>query len=233
MGQDIAKEGSAEDDHLDHVDLIEDAKFYKNATLDYQNAYEVLHVQQVELQSKYSTQSYLMEKALAAIKAAKAEVQQWHQEFLDAKCDCQSEIESAVSRAVEQYQVQLSTAQSSLQAQDCEHQLAIQKLQDKIQSMEVLLSSQVNLLSVGVSPSHDGVGLCSEVFNFMLGTVNKQRGMAWYDSQDQAFSFQKQVRFEDETSSLDLKPHITSAPAPKVSTPHHTSSWYVKLKSYF
>ena len=96
----------------------------------------------------------------------------------------------------------------------------IQKLQDKIQSLEVSLASQVNLPLVGVSQSYDGVGLHSEVFNFILGKVNKQRGLAWYDSQDQAFSFQKQVRFEDGTSSPDLNPHITSGPTPKASTPH-------------
>ena len=101
MGQDIMREGSAEDDCLNHMDLIKDMKFYQDATLDYQNAYEVLYVQQVEPQSKYSMQTYLTEEASAAIKVAKAKVQQWHQELLDTKCDCQSEIESAVSRAVE------------------------------------------------------------------------------------------------------------------------------------
>ena len=59
----------------------------------------------MDLQSKYSAQSYLMEEASAAIKAAKAEAQQQHQKLLDAKCESQSEIESVVSRAVEQYKV--------------------------------------------------------------------------------------------------------------------------------
>lgn len=215
------REGHAKGD-LNHIDLIEDAKFYQDTALNYQNAYEFVHVQQVELQSKYSAQSYLMEEALVAIKAAEA--QQCHQDLLYAKHNCQSEIESAVSRAVEQYKVHLSTAQASLQTWDHEHRLAIQKLQDKIQSLEVSLASQVNLPSVGVSQSHNGAGFHSEVFNFIPGTVNKQRGAAWYDSQDQALSFQKQVRFEDGTSSLDLKPHITSGPAPKASTPHRTTS---------
>ena len=88
----------------------------------------------------------------------KAKLRLWHQELLDERCDCKAEIESAVSRVVEQYKVQLSTAQSSLQAWDHEHQLAIQKLQDKMQSLEVSLASQVNLLSVGTTQPHDGTG---------------------------------------------------------------------------
>ena len=75
--------------------------FYQDAAiLDYQNAYEVLHAQQVELQRNYSVQSYLMEEASAEIKVAKAKAQQQHQELLDVKhATVQSEIESAVSRA--------------------------------------------------------------------------------------------------------------------------------------
>ena len=68
--------------------------------------------------------------------------------------------------------LKLSTAQSSLQVKDCEHQQAIQKLQDKIQLLELSLASQVNLPSVG--GSHNGSGLQDEVFNFIPGTVNRQ-----------------------------------------------------------
>ena len=100
----------------------------------------------------------------------------------------------------------------------------IQKLQNKIQSLEISLASQVNLLSMGVTQSHDGSGLCNEVFNFMPGMVNKQRGMMWYDSQDQTFSFHKQVRFKDGTSNPDLDLHHTPGPTPKASTPHHVMS---------
>ena len=49
--------------------------FTKTAALNYQNAYEALHAQQVELQGKYNMQAYLIEEASAAIKAAEAEVQ--------------------------------------------------------------------------------------------------------------------------------------------------------------
>ena len=50
-----------------------DAKFYQDTAVDYQNAYEALHAQQVELQAKYSEQTYVIKEALAAIKAAEAE----------------------------------------------------------------------------------------------------------------------------------------------------------------
>ena len=42
---------------MDHADLIEDAKFYKDIALDYQDTYEALHAQQVKLQGKYSVPS--------------------------------------------------------------------------------------------------------------------------------------------------------------------------------
>ena len=41
----------------------------KNVALDYQNTYEALHAQQVELQGKYTAQASLIEEASAAIKA--------------------------------------------------------------------------------------------------------------------------------------------------------------------
>ena len=100
---------------IDHADFIEDTQFYQDAALDYQNTYEALHAQQVEPQGKYSLQAYLIKEASAAIKAVEAEAQCQHQELLDAEHNHQIEIESAVSRAVGQYDVQLSNAQSCLQ----------------------------------------------------------------------------------------------------------------------
>ena len=72
-------------------------------------------------------------------------------------------------------------------------------------SLEISLASQTSLPSVGSSPNE--AGLCEEVFNILPGTVNQCRGAAQYHSQDQPFSFQKQVRFKDQTSSPDLKPN--------------------------
>ena len=121
--------------------------------------------------SRYSTQASLIEEASVVVKAAKAEAQQRHQELLDVQHDCQAEIEAAVSIAVEQYKVQLSNAQSSLQTQDCEHQLVIQKLQSKVQSLEVYLATQANLPSVGVTHPHDGSDLCKEVLGERLAGI--------------------------------------------------------------
>ena len=48
------------------------------------------------------------------------------------------------------------------------------------------------------------------MFNILPGTVNPCRGAAQYECQDQAFSFLKQVRFEDNNSSPELRPDVKS-----------------------
>ena len=54
-------------------------------------------------------------------------------------------------------------------------------------------------------------GLREEVFNILPGcTVNQHRGAIQYNLQDQAFSFHKQVRFEDNSSSPELRPDVGS-----------------------
>ena len=57
-----------------------------------------------------------------------------------------------------------------------------------------------------IAASSSKTELCQEVFNILPGTVNQCRGAVQYESQDQAFSFQKQVRFEDNNSSPELGP---------------------------
>ena len=74
--------------------------------------------------------------------------------------------------------------------------------------LELSLAGQVTLPSVGTFCTRSG--LCEEVFNILPGTVNQCRGAARYHSQDQAFSFHKQVRFEDNTSSPELRPDLGS-----------------------
>ena len=66
-----------------------------------------------------------------------------------------------------------------------------------------------------------------EIFNYLPGTVNTQRGAAVYKSQDQPFSFQKQVRFGDRSQRPDLKSdadsdaqQISPPTTPHSSTPH-------------
>lgn len=99
-------------------------------------------------------------------------------------------------------------------------------MQDQIHALEISLANQVNLPSVG--SSHSEAGLHEEVFNILPGTVNQHHGAAMYNLQDQAFSFQKQVQFKDDSSSPYLKPdtgpHKTSSHTthniPCSSTPH-------------
>ena len=140
-----------------------------------------------------------------------------------------------------QYQDQLSSAQADLEQKDREHMQSIQKLQDQVHALEFSLAGQVTLPSIPASSSK--TGLCQEVFNILPGTVNQCRGAAQYESQDQAFSFQKQVRFKDNNSSPELGPVMNSGGGrptlslpvipPRLSdisgilhVPHHSSTPY-------
>ena len=122
-----------------------------------------------------------------------------------------------------------------------------------MQSLELLLAGQATLPSVGSSCS--GLGLCEEAVNILPGTVNSQRGVAQYESQDQAFSFHKHVRFDNNNSSPELRPDVSSrggrstqpisANAPRLSsiptlpnvpeftsTPHHIASAIPSNKTF-
>ena len=118
---------------------------------------------------------------------------------------------------------------------------SIQKLQDHVCALEFSLAGQATLPSIPASSSK--TGLHQEVFNILPGTVNQCRGAAQYESQDQAFSFQKQVRFEDNNSSPELRPVMNSGGGrptlslpvipPRLSdisgilhAPHHSSTPY-------
>ena len=132
-------------------DLVQDAKFYQDTALELQGAYKDLYQWQVKLQGEYDEQSKLLKEASMAIKAADAEAKQRHQALLDVQCNKQQEFNQAIEGAVQQYKVQLNTAQSKLQARDWEHQLTIKQLQDKISMLEVTSASQANLPSVAMS----------------------------------------------------------------------------------
>ena len=55
-----------------------------------------------------------------------------------------------------------------------EHQLTISELQGQLQALQVSLSSQRDLPSVGAT--QEGVNLRDEVFNYVPGTVNMKLG---------------------------------------------------------
>ena len=79
-----------------------------------------------------------------------------------------------------------------------------------------------NLPSVGISQQAlSGTALREEVFNLIPGMVNQHWGAVQYNSQDKAFSFQKQARFK-QGPSPDLSSNTSSGPAPQPqsSTPH-------------
>ena len=67
---------------ISQEDLIEDAKFYQDMAINYQNAHEALLAQQAELQDKFKAQSQLIQEASAAINAAENEARTQHQELL-------------------------------------------------------------------------------------------------------------------------------------------------------
>ena len=144
--------------------LLADMKFYQDTAVEYQDAYHDLYQKQAELQNKYHQQANLLKEALAAIQATNAEAQSQHQELLDVQGARQAELDQAVSSMVEQYKVQLNTAQSTLRVWDHEHQLVIQQLQEKISMLEVTSASQANLPSVGMSQTGEAAGLCSQVW---------------------------------------------------------------------
>ena len=65
---------SEEGVNASHVaNLLEDVKYFHNATLGYQDAYETLQQQQEKLQSKFSEQAKLVQEASEALRAAEVE----------------------------------------------------------------------------------------------------------------------------------------------------------------
>ena len=190
------------------TNLLEDIKYFHNATLSYQDAYEALQLQQAELQTKFTEQAQLVQEASEALKAVEAESTARQQEIATLRGQWEADIQQAIGQAVVQYQDQLSSAQANLQQRDQEHQQLIQKLQDQVCALELSLAGQATLPSIATSSNR--TGLRQEVLNILPSTINQWRGAVQYESQDQAFLFQKQVRFEDNNSSPELGPVMNS-----------------------
>ena len=72
-----------------------------------------------------------MEEASEALRTAEAESSLRQQELVSLQQQWEVDIQHAADNAVSQYQLQLSSAKSSLQQKDQEYQHSIQKLQNR------------------------------------------------------------------------------------------------------
>ena len=203
--------------------LVGDAKLFQEAATEYQLAYQ-------SLDKKYSEQAVLVQEASEALKASESHVAELQKEMNALKQNRDSDIQLAVGGTVLQYEQCLSSEQSRVQAQ----QTTIAELQGQIQALQVSLSSQRELPSVGVT--QEGENLRDQIFNYVPGTVNTKRGAVVYDSPDQPYSFQKHVRFRGRLNQPDLELDVAgSGTAPTSPTtvpmqlPAHSSTLFRRV----
>ena len=199
-------------------DLLEDAKFYQDVAVELQTAYDTL-------QKRFNHQSCLMEEASGALHAAESQASRRQRELFEVQRDYEANVQQAIGEAVMEYREQLTIAKKDRQLKDHEHQRVVHKLQDQVRALELSLAGQATLPSV--RHTQEGADLRKEVFDYLPGTVNTRRGAAVYDTQDQAFSFRKQVQFGDRSQVPDLKSDTDSEDqssvgqnVPQSSTPH-------------
>ena len=104
------------------ANLLEDVKYFHNTALSYQDAYEALQAQQVELQTKFSEQAQLVQEASDALKAAEAESavcqQELAAELTTLRSQREADIQQAIGQAMVQYRDQLSSTQATQQQRD-------------------------------------------------------------------------------------------------------------------
>ena len=165
-------------------DLLKDAKFYQDVAIELQTAYETL-------ESRFTQQAHLMEEASGALHAAESQASKRQQELLKLQKDHKADIQSAVGEVVYEYREQLAAAKQRQQFKDHKHQQTVHQLQDQVHALELSLASHATLPSV--RPTKEEADLREEIFNYLPGTVNTRRGVAVYESQDEPFSFWKQV----------------------------------------
>ena len=147
---------------------------------EYQLAYQ-------SLDEKCTHQAVLVKEASEALKASESHVVELQEEVNALKQTHESDIQQAIRQVVSQYEQHLSSEQSHTQ----QHQSAIAELQRQVQAIQVSLSSQRELPSVGAT--QEGINLRDKNFNYVPGTVNTNRGAVVYELPDQAFSFQKHI----------------------------------------
>ena len=217
----------AEDCGSEAGDIIQDAQFFQDTATKYQMAYQ-------SLDEKYPHQAVLVKEASEALKASESHVSMLQEELMAMKHSCKADIRRAVGQAMSQYEHQLTTAQSCTR----KHQSAIAQLQGQVQALQISLASQKDLPSVGAS--QEEVDLREEVFNFVLGMVNTNRGAAVYSSPDQPFQFPKHVRFRDRSHWPDLESDAAGSGVPPSShlppyssTPFCKSSWVPLNRTFY
>ena len=107
---------------INTANLIKDVKFYQDAELGYQDAYEALQLQQEKLQHQFTQQAQLVQEASEALLAAEVESLICQQEIIALQDQQNVDIQCAINQAMSQYQDQLSSTQNNLQWKDQEHQ---------------------------------------------------------------------------------------------------------------
>ena len=192
---------SVDDSGSEEGDIIRYAKFFQDAATEFQQAFQ-------SLDKKYTHQSVLVKEASEALKASESHVAELREELKALHQNRDKDIQLAVGQVVVDYEQKLSMEQSRIQTQ----QSAIAELQGQVQVLQVSLASQRDLPSVGTT--QEGVNLRDEVFNYVPGTVNTNRGAAVCQSPEQAFSFQKHVQFGDRPNRPDLESDVVHSGAP-------------------
>ena len=97
------------------ANLMEDIRYFQNAALGYQDAYEALQLQQEELQNRFTQQAQLVQEASEALRAVEVESSAHQQEIVALQSQWDVDIQLAIDQAMSQYQDQLSSVQSNLQ----------------------------------------------------------------------------------------------------------------------
>ena len=92
------------------ANLLDDVRYFQNAALGYQDAYEALQLQQEELQTRLTQQAQLVQEASEALRAAEVESSVRQQEIVALQSQRDADIQHAIDQAMLQYQDQLSTA---------------------------------------------------------------------------------------------------------------------------
>ena len=103
-----SSEEGANASHL--ANLLEDIKYFHNATLGYQDAYEALQHQQEELQSKFTEQAKLVKEASETLRAVEAKSSMQQQEIEALQSQWEADIQHTIGQAVLEYRDQLSSA---------------------------------------------------------------------------------------------------------------------------